>query len=198
MYRRLWIFAVLMLLGLASGSAVAAQDASPAASDFVTPDPTECVAEPRSVEELRAFLESATAATAIPATPSATDGEPADPETVEAVSAVTREVYACLNANAFLRMFALYSDHYVARSLVEGDLNPDALSLFATPIAPQDADERTSMAIRDVQVLPDGRVSVLVIDRNPLGGDTESPTTYIFVEQDGRWLVDDIVQEPAG
>lgn len=197
MYRRLWILAVAMLMGLASGT-VAAQDASPAANDFVTPDPAECTVQPRTVDELRAYLDNATVATAMPATPAATGGEPADPETVEAVSAVTREVYACLNANAFLRMFALYSDAYVARSLVAEDVNPEALSLFATPIAPQDADARTSMAIRDVMVLPDGRVSVLVIDRNPLGGNTETPTTYIFVEHDGRWLVDDLILGSAG
>ncbi len=197
MYRRLWILAVAMLMGLASGG-VAAQDASPAANDFVTPDPAECVVEPRTVDELRAFMDDATEDTAMRATPTVTGGEPADPATVEAVTAVTREVYACLNANAFLRVFALYSDAYIAHSLVAEDLNPDALSLFATPIAPQEADARTSMAIRDVMVLPDGRVSVLVIDRNPLGGNTESPTTYIFVEQDGRWLVDDLILNSAG
>lgn len=197
MYRRLWILAVAVLMSLAAGG-VAAQDASPTANDFVTPDPAECMAAPRSIDELRAYLDADPAATPPPATPAATGSELADPDTVEAVTAVTREVYACLNANAFLRMFALYTDAYVARSLIAEDVNPEALSLFATPIAPQDADARTSIAIRDVMALPDGRVSVLVIARSPLGGDTESSSRYIFVEHDGRWLVDDIVHDPAG
>lgn len=195
MYRRLWIPVVLLLLGLASGG-VAAQEASPAADAFVTPDPAECMVAPRSVDELRAYLDTATAA-APAATPTVAGGEPADAGTTAAVTAVVNELYACVNANAFLRMFALYSDDYVARSLVAGDVNPEALSLFATPIAPQDADERVSIAIRDVTVLPDGRVSVLVIDRTPLADNAESPTIYIFVERDGRWLVDDIVLNPA-
>jgi hypothetical protein len=197
MYRRLWILAVAMVMGLTWGG-VAAQDASPAAGDFVTPDPAACTVAPRTVDELRAFIADATAVTSLPATPVATGGEPADAETAASVSAVTHEIYSCLNANAFLRMFTLYSDAYIARSLVTEDVNPDALELFATPIAPQDADERTSIAIREVAVLPDGRVSVLVTERNPLAGNAESSTIYIFVDQDGRWLVDDIVLNPAG
>lgn len=196
MYRRLWILAVLLLLGLSSGG-VAAQEASPAAADFVTPDPAGCQVKPRTVDELRAYVTAATAATPA-ATPDATEGEPADAATVDAVTTVTREIYACLNANAFLRMFALYSDGYLSRSLATEDINPDALVYFATPIAPQDADARYSMAIRDVRVLADGRVSVLVVDRTPLGDNKENTTIYIFVEHDGGWLVDDIVNNPAG
>lgn len=196
MDRRFWILAVAVLMGLASGD-VAAQDASPAADDFVTPDPAECTVAPRSVAELRDFIAAAGGATPAPASPVPAGGEPADAETTAAVSAVTHEIYACTNANAFLRMFALYTDTWVARSLVSEDVNPEALDLFATPVAPEDADDRTSFVIREVTLLPDGRVSVLVVSRSPLAGNTETSTVYIFADQDGRWLVDDVVINPA-
>lgn len=188
MYRRLWIPAVLVLLGLTSGGAVA-QEASPAADAFVTPDPADCTVEPRTVEELRAYLEMpagtpAAAGTAVPA------GEPADADTAVAASAVVNEYYACINANAFLRSYGLYTDSFLQSSIAGQDLNPDALSLFATPIAPQDEDERISIAIDDATVLDDGRISVAVVSRSPLGDNTESTTTFILVEQDGRWLID--------
>lgn len=188
MYRRLWIPAVLLLLGLTSGG-VAAQDASPAADAFVTPDPADCTAAPRTVDELRAYLEMpagtpAAAGTAVPA------GEPADADTAAAASDVVNEYFACINANAFLRSYGLYTDSFLQSSIAGQDLNPDALSLFATPIAPQDEDERVSIAIGDVSVLDDGRASVAVVSRSPLGDNTESTTTFILVEQDGRWLID--------
>jgi hypothetical protein len=187
MYRRLWILAVMVLLGLASGG-VAAQDASPAADDFVTPDPADCTAEPRTVDELRAYL--ATPAASTPAAATSAEGEPADDETVAAVTAVVDEFYACINANAFLRSYALYTDSFLASSIAGADLNPDALDLFATPIAPQAENERVSIAIVDVTALDDGRVRVAVVSRSPLGDNVESTATYILVEHEGRWLID--------
>jgi hypothetical protein len=199
MYRRLWIFAVVALVGLSSGG-VAAQDASPAAADFVTPDPAECQVPPRTVDELVQFLATPAAGEPAAATPDAlpTGGEPADPDTVAAVNGVTQEIYACINANAFLRVFALYTDAYISRSLVDEDVNPEALGLFATPIAPQAADERTSIAVSRVELLPDGRVGALVTSRDPLGDGADSPSYYIFTETNGRWLVDDVILNPTG
>jgi hypothetical protein len=196
MHRRLWIFAAALLMGFASGG-VAAQDASPAADDFVTPDPAACQVAPRSVDELVAFL--ATPAAGTPAAETAAPaGEPADADTVAAVTDTVNELYACYNANAFLRVYGLYTDGFLARSLAGADINPDALSLFATPIAPEDPADRISVAVRDVQMLPDGRVSVRVVDRTPLANNAENTTIYLFVERDGRWLIDDMILNPAG
>jgi hypothetical protein len=185
MHRRFWILAVLLLMGLAPRGA-AAQEATPSDA-FVTPDPAECQVAPRTVDELGAFASPE----ALPA------GEPADDATTAEVTATIREITACANANAFLRMFALYSDAYLARSMASEDLNPDALALFATPIAPQAADARISIAIEAITTLPDGRASVVVTSRSPLGGNTESTSTYVLVKQDGRWLVDDIITPAA-
>src|SRR5690554_3810974 len=91
MDRRFWILAVAVLLKLASGD-VAAQAASPAASDFVTPDPADCTVAPRSVAELHDFIAAAGGATPAPASPIPAGGEPADAETTAAVSAVTHEI----------------------------------------------------------------------------------------------------------
>jgi hypothetical protein len=188
MYRRLWIPAVLLLLGLTSGG-VAAQEASPAADAFITPDPAECTVEPLTIAELRAALDLAPAGTPA-ATPSVPEGEPADADTTAAATAVVNELYACINANAFLRMFALYSEPWLISSAAGQDMNPDALSIFATPIAPQDEDERISFAVSDVTVLDDGRVRVALVTRGPFADSPESSSTVILIEQDGRWLID--------
>jgi hypothetical protein len=189
MDRRLWILAVAVLMGLASRG-VAAQEASPPADAFVTPDPASCTVAPRTVEELRAYLAMPAASTPAAAGTAAPAGEPADAETAAAATAVIDEFYACINANAFLRSYGLYTDAFLQSSIAGQDLNPDALALFATPIAPQAEDERVSIAIGDVTVLADGRVSVAVVSRTPLGDNTESTTTYILAEQDDRWLID--------
>jgi hypothetical protein len=195
MHRRFWILAVLLLMGLAPRGA-AAQDATPSDA-FVTPDPAECQVAPRTVDELGAFLATPSAGAAVASPEALPAGEPADDATTAAVTATIREITACANANAFLRMFALYSDAYLARSMASEDLNPDALALFATPIAPQAADARISIAIEAITTLPDGRASVVVTSRSPLGGNTESTSTYVLVKQDGRWLVDDIITPAA-
>ena len=188
MYRRLWILAVLVLLGLSSGG-VAAQEASPAPDDFVTPDPADCTVEPRTVDELRAYLEMPAPSTPVAAT-AVPEGEPADDETAAAATSIINEFYACINANAFLRSYGLYSDAFLESSIAGQDLNPDALELFATPIAPQAEGKRVSIAVGDIEVLEDGRVSVAVVSRTPLGDNVESTTTFILVEQEGRWLID--------
>lgn len=195
MFRRSCVVVILVLLGFMSGT-VAAQEATPT-GEFITPDPAECTVQPRTVDELMRFL--ATPAGAAQATPDIllSEGEPADAEVAAEVTATTRELYACYNANAFLQVFALFTDDYLARSMSSEGIAPEAIGLFATPIAAQAADERISIAVRDVQLLPDGRVGATVISRSPLGDGAESPSTYIFVERDGRWLVDDMILDPT-
>jgi len=191
--RRLWILALVLLLGLATRGATA-QEATPTDA-FVTPDPAACQVEPRTVDELRAFIATAEAAT-IAATPEALPaGEPADDATVAAVTATLHEVTACENANAFLQVFALYTDDYLLRQMATQDVNPDALILFELPIDPQEPEYRISIAITDITVLPDGRANaaVSISIPNPLGGTIDSTMNYLLVEQDGQWLVDDII-----
>src|SRR5687768_2449235 len=66
----------------------------------VTPDPAECVVEPRTLEEIRGLSgpppdgESASPATA----PTTSRGEPADAETIAGIVATVRQFVACVNA----------------------------------------------------------------------------------------------------
>lgn len=193
------MIAFLLLAGFVP-MAAAAQESSPV-DDFVSPDPAACRVTPRTLDDLRGFLpspadEGTPSAIAAPPSPVPPEGVPADPEIVEAITAVTYELYACLNANDFLRVFALYTDGYMTRSFVSEDIAPEAIDLFGTPIPAEPADKRTSVAVRDVQVLDDGRIGALVVSRSPYADGADVPTYYIFVEQEGRYLVDDIVLPP--
>ncbi len=195
MIRLLSAVGFLLILGLVP-SAASAQMATPAAG-FITPDPAACTVEPRTVEELKAYLADpgTPAATPDPADFTVPSGAPADEDQTAGVTATIDELNACVNANAFLRMFALYSDGYLARSLVAGDLNPDALNYFATPVAPQEADKRLSYEVQDIVVLDDGRIGAVIVTFSPYGG-SYSSEWIAFVEQDGRYLVDEIVALP--
>lgn len=187
----------LLVMGLAP-SVAGAQEATPVAG-FVTPDPAECTVAPRTIDDLKRYIATPTAADATPdpATFQVPDGEPANDAQIAGVTATVNEVNACANANAFLRMFALYSDGYLARSIPAEDLNPDALVYLATPIAPQEPNVRFSYDVRDIVVLDDGRIGALVTTFSPYGGGSYSTAWMAFIEQDGRYLVDDIVNLPG-
>ena len=64
-----------------------AQEATPAASGSVVPDPAECTVEPRSIDSVRAVLGAADSGTERPgaAEPGTDDAEPADPELGEPI-----------------------------------------------------------------------------------------------------------------
>jgi len=200
---RLFPVAILLLVMFLSPRGVHAQDATPA-PDFVTPDPSECTVTPRTVDDLRSFLATATPEAATPAeviaSPTAfvvPEGTPADAETVAAVTATVREVTACLNANAFRQVFALYTDAYMARSFVEQGIAPEAVELFATPLPAMSADEWQSFAVQDVVVLPDGRVGARVLGHSQIGDGSDFEQYFLFREENGRYFVDDIIFPPA-
>jgi hypothetical protein len=188
----------LVLTGLVSPGAVA-QDATPAV-ELVTPDPADCRVEPRTVENLMAFVATPQSGLASPASRAATpdaavvpEGSPADAATVAGVTATARELYACYNANAFLRVFALFTDSYMARSFVAEGITAEAVKLLGTSIPPQAKDDWMSVGVQDVRVRSDGRIGAFLVSRNPMGGDTTSTDYYIFVERDGRYLIDAVV-----
>jgi hypothetical protein len=188
----------LLLMGLVAPGA-GAQEATPAV-DFVTPDPADCQVEPRTVEDLMAFVvtpqsgaASPVSAEATPATASIPGGEPADAEVVAGVTATATELYACYNANAFLQVFALFTDDSMARSFVAEGITAEGVKLLGTPIPPQAKEDWMSVAVWDVRVRPDGRIGAFLVSRNPMGGDAISTDYSIFVERDGRYLIDEVV-----
>ena len=180
-----------------------AQDATPA-NNLVTPDPAGCLVEPRTIEALTGFLATPSAVEATPqqamATPEtfvAPVGEPADAETVAGVTATAHELFACYNANAYLQVFGLFTDEYLARSFAEEGMTEEALGYFSMPADVRPPEERESVGVQEVQVLADGRVGAFLEVRNPEAGDATFMDYTIFVEQDGRYVIDDVIFLPA-
>jgi plastocyanin len=150
---------VLSMLLLAH-PAVTAQDATPAAGEVI--DPAECQVEPRATEEIQQLVGAAGEGTE--ATPGAADagsmeGEEADEATVQAVTQTYRELVACLNAGEFLRVYALYTDDYLRRTLTDSGIDPEQLQ--ATP-APEQRESTALVGVSDVRQLAGGLVTARV------------------------------------
>ena len=157
---------VVVALGCFVAGSAAAQDASPGASPpagLVPEDPTLCRVEPQPVAYFARFLGTPApgAATPTPFVLPAT-AEPAGPEVVAAVTAFERELIACFNGGDLRRALALYSEGYLRRLLAGASLAELEGSMPATPQPPGPAEQEAVAAVRDVVVLPDGRVGALV------------------------------------
>ena len=51
------------------------------------------------------------------------------------------------------------------------------------------------MAIREVRVLPDGRVSAILVSHYPAAGQMRK--VLIFAKGDDRWRIDAVIEAPA-
>lgn len=195
--RPTWIpVAVLVLAILLPGGvdALRGRAATPAAT-FPAPDPSLCLVEPRPLELFAPLVGTPTGEGLPPEAAAsnpylAMDAGPADAETVSAVEGTMTEVMACHNAGAPLRTFALFSDGFLAR-LAEGDpMDPRVFAMLAAPSRPLPESEWRGTRVRDVRLLSDGRVSAVVQGGYPRG---RWPGFTVFVLQDGRWRVDDVL-----
>ena len=162
MVRPARLLAALMVLSMLhfAHPAVTAQDATPAAGEVI--DPAECQVEPRAVEELEQLI--GTAGEGEEATPEAAqagsmEGEDADEATVEAVTQTYRELVACLNAGQFLRVYALYTDDYLRRTLADSGM--DLAQLQATP-APDQRETTALVGVSEVRQLAGGQITARV------------------------------------
>jgi hypothetical protein len=195
---------------VAARAPVAAQDATPIALP-VTPDPAACLVEPRTIDDLYGLLgtpvpvsaqeePSESSPASDPTEVSLPAGEPADSAAVTAITATIVEAYACFNAGDYLRAFALYSDGALLRFTEQGPFTEDIAAFFlATPETFPEEFRSSVLAVREARVLSDGRVGALV--------DTDDPTSppegtdvdfVIFVEQGGRYLIDEEITDLEG
>ena len=195
---------IFALLTLSAGNPAAAQEA---AGLPVTPDPAECTAEPVALDELLAL----TGATPIPGAPSGgmeeetaatpeaftlPEGAPADDETVAAVTASLREALACLNTGNFLTAFAFFSEDFQRRDLEEFPITEADVAFFeATPEALPAEMHASLLAVREARMLEDGRVGALVETIFPDEAPGPQVDFIIFVQEDGRWLLDEIIED---
>jgi hypothetical protein len=109
------------------------------------------------------------------------EGEAAPQAAVVGIRATIAEAAACAEAGEFERQLALFSDDYFRRPSTVGT------GSVGFPPLPEKASMAAEVEVRDARELPDGRVGA-VID-SPYA----SPSFLVFVEQDGRWLIDESV-----
>lgn len=182
---------------IASGMFVApatAQDQSGTPQSNLTYPQVDCAVEPMALDELTALDRSAKEmpddaypASFIRELPA---GSPAGSETAEAITDAVLEWAACNRDNDYLRLFALFTDNYVR---VLAGITDEPLQALATPAVEDPTNQSVEVAaIRDITLLDDRRVSVIVTlsgveDSHPAPGRT---FLLIFVEQNDRWLLD--------
>lgn len=183
---------------LIGNTGLRAQDATPVANLGEAVDPAECRIAPRTAEELFALWsdvdEEDTGLTAAPVPL----GQPADAEIVAAITATVREWYACANARDFGRVVAFMSDRLVDSlfSAEDGLTLEFVRSHVGPPTEPKPREEwQRLVAVTDVSVMEDGRVAAFLIEDSP-ARPPDGPTTelLIFVEERGRWVVDEILE----
>ncbi len=202
MSRTLALVAVVVLLAGTSIDTVAAQDATPAPFP-VAPDPAECTITPRPIEDVVAVVGTPAAGAATPVAASPTPfvvpaGEPAAPEIAAAAVATLRQVLACANAGDFLRVYALFTDDYVRAFFAGTPITPEVEAFLSAPPQPLPAEElRIIVRFGEVQRLADGRIGVPIVLDEPSDPRTEEPDYAILELVDGRWLVDEIHEDPA-
>jgi hypothetical protein len=180
------ILLVATIVALPIGACSAHSISAPVASE--APSPEACTVEPRDISSISTLASSPPAQT----TPAAgSGGRSADEATVGAVTATVREAIACANANDPLRLFAFFTDRYVAERF--GPAHPDDLGSLAAALSrpPSPADEADRLAldeIRNVDLLSDGRAQAIVVTENAAGRYVDR---LVFARVDDRWLIDD-------
>lgn len=172
----------------------------------VFPDPSACTVTPRPIDDFRALAEGSPQRRSFPpGSPIAIpldEGEPADPATVAAITATVREWIACGNAGDGLRVPAFYTDRLLRDAFVPPDgeyaWDPDFDAMETTPATPRPEGERVSvLAVRDVRLLPDGRVRAQLEIGLPPSVDDAFSTVVTLAEENGRYLLDEINDDPA-
>src|SRR5215218_3541146 len=166
--------------------AAAALQATPTAS----PTAATCQITPRSTAEILTLAEaSSSERDPISSLPI---GERADPATTAAISAVLREMATCLTAGDMLRFYALHSDDWLRRSL--GAVEGMAIQTISIPTL-DDGNRARYLGPWHVQILADGRVlaAVLLVVNDDLRPDPDRTRVLLFVDNDGRWLVDETI-----
>lgn len=178
---------------LVSPATAGAQDASPAAGEVI--EATECAVEPLTDEYLSglaatpqsdASASDESSAAATPESFTVPEGEPAGDAEVEGVTTTVRELVACLNAADFRRVYALYTEDYLAQVFA----GEPADAAQATPEPAEEATENALIGVSDVIMLEDGRVGARV---DTVGADALQVSQYMILENVGdRWLIDEV------
>ncbi len=198
-YFSLFAIAILLasMMALAVGSFSAGVNAQEDAASGLarlpaTPDPELCQIEPRTVEEMEAFVDTPRVEVFEPVV--ITVGTPANEEVVNAVIDTILESQACINAGKFFHLEGLYTEAgFVAAST--GVVDQELIDFYLSITEPfLEEEHRSSVhSVWAVQVLADGRVAAFVQFQTDGAGGID---LMIFAEENGRYLIDDWVDEP--
>ena len=182
-----------------------AQEATPTMGIWEAINPSECQVEPIPAERLIALWFPDEATTPVAAPPGNSTvlssvplplGEPADPETVAEITAIVRELLACQNRIENGRFFTFFTDAMLRTFAPPPDepFGPEDVAALLVPYEPIPVAEYIRLlAVTDVLVMADGRVGALVVsDDPPIPPDGPETQLMLFVEEEGRWLVDGV------
>ena len=200
--RRWSVLAIAPLAALLVTGPVLAQDSTPEADSAENPRlvaPSECVAEPRSSDDITTILDLEGEGVPAPALTQITPplGEIADVETAISIKQTARQVLACFNAGDIPRAAGLMTENGVRRAYWGLTIDAENRELARTRITAQPEPRAEDALVRlitvtDVSVLPDGRIAAFVVLNEPLLPPSGPETLlFVFANQDGQWLVDD-------
>jgi hypothetical protein len=149
----------------------------------------------RTIEEVVALGREGTAGRVVTTMPTLAEiraGTPASAQMVAAVTLVVREVIAAFNAGLPLRAFAHFTDDHFRR---QGLLSPEELAVLHAPALPLPPEEQeTVVAVRDVRLLQDGRVSAILVSHYQSVGEIRK--VLVFRRIDDQWRIDAVVEAP--
>lgn len=170
------------------------------------PSPSECNVEPRTLAAVESIVAAGTPAprTFAEREDQLPQGVPADDQTVAQITLAARSYVACLNATAWPQVLALQTEQGI-RDVLDSWLDGEPVAtLYVTGSASSTIglgakEEVALLNVRDVRLLDDGQVGAIVAWGRPVA--TRGPATkdgflvtetnfHIFVEDDGRWLLD--------
>jgi hypothetical protein len=150
----------------------------------------------RTIEELVALGREGAQDAVVAAMPTLAEiraGTPASAQTVAAITLVVREVIAAFNAGLPLRAFAHFSDDHFRRQGPLAEEEAEALRQPVLAVPPEE--QETVIGVREVRLLPDGRVSAILISHFPATGELRK--VLIFVRSGDRWQVDAVIEGPV-
>lgn len=208
--RSLSVVAVTGFVALGGLSAATAQEATPAAG--LSTDPSLCTIAPTTVEALQALYGTPAAAGAGEANSLAESGTPevdvlptgtpADATITAEITAAVQRQFACNNSGNLLASLAGISEHFITTEIGNAVFDEDLVAaLEASPVALPAEQQVVLLGVRDVTVYDDGRVGALIdytVAGNPEGINGQETDLFIFVNQDGVWLLDDSFENLEG
>jgi hypothetical protein len=178
-----------------------------AVTDPFSPGPEQCTAEGASTDEVAAEI-LALESRVDPALTSngvveILAGAPADQGAIDGVLATLTQFWACNNAGSRASLVSVMTPQGVAE-LYDLDLSAGEEAVRAgvaaalTPGEPRPAEELAGIdGIPSIVQLEDGRVAALVLNTDPaIAGGDQVLDLFIFVNQDGQYMVDSFIGDP--